>query len=179
MNSDKKATEERFEEVNMKIEYIKQYQRRNNVIMSGVPQKDNEDIYEILQKIGEASSFPISKRDIDIAHRLPTRKATGPQPIVVKFTNRWMKADLLKKKVKIAASHIGLGSSNQLIFFNDHLTPYQSTLAYKARQLRDRLGGRDKDVATWTAGGKVFFKRATDVKANHYKLCCATEFSWS
>jgi len=76
-----------------------------------------------------------------------------------------MKADLLKKKVKIAASHIGLGSSNELIFFDDHLTPYQSALAYKARQLRDRLGGREKDVATWTAGGKVFFKRATDVKA--------------
>jgi len=59
----------------MKIKGIHQNQRRNNIIVSGVPQKENDDVYGVLELTGEAAKVSI-KEDVSIAHRLPVNHPT-------------------------------------------------------------------------------------------------------
>ena len=54
---------------------IHQYQRRNTIIVSGVPQKENDDVYGVLELTGEAAKVSI-KEDVSIAHRLPVNHPT-------------------------------------------------------------------------------------------------------
>jgi len=159
-----KSVDDRLKNVDERIEGVLQYQRKDNIIISGVPFKKDEDVYGVLRKIGEAANVPISKEHVSIAHRLPVNHSTKVPPIIVKFVNRWKKDEILQAKIKISASDIGLGSNLQKIYFNDHLTPHQSFLFSKARALRDRLGGRDKSVYAWVVGGKIFFKKGDEAK---------------
>ncbi|KAG0415870.1 hypothetical protein HPB47_006955, partial [Ixodes persulcatus] len=49
-----------------------QYSRLNNVEIRGVPNNPTEDLGELLTHIGNHTNCPITKTDINIAHRVST-----------------------------------------------------------------------------------------------------------
>lgn len=164
----KLATDLRAEMKKLKeeIEDVKEYQRRNNLEIHGVPVKPNEDLYEIVIGIGALLDTGIQHRDIDVVHRLPTRKEGEDKPILVRFTNRWMKEKILNAKRKarnLTLFNIGMAPQNKdkNIFINEHLTLNAQALFKRARHLKTK--GHFKYA--WSRGGKIFLKKTETSKA--------------
>ncbi len=55
------------------IEYIEKYSRKNNVIISGIPQKEKENPRNIVKELTKYLLIEIQDYDIAAAHRLPTK----------------------------------------------------------------------------------------------------------
>lgn len=49
---------------------LEQYSRRNDVIISNVPTAIDENITNVVQKIGMLAGVDIADKDIDVCHRL-------------------------------------------------------------------------------------------------------------
>lgn len=103
-----------------------QWQRLNNTEIKGVPMKNNENLFEILAKIGQKIMFPITKNNINfvvgIQPGYPTENRM--KPIIVSFINRYFKEDFIaagKAAKSLSSSDIGFSGSNR-IYINDHLT---------------------------------------------------------
>lgn len=112
-----------------------QWARVNNIEIRGIPQKKNEDLYEIVKKIGDTSNFPIKKEDINYIARIPTRVTTSEKPIVVAFNNRYCKEDLIaasRKKKPRTLSELGFSVAGNY-YVNDHLTQFNKNLLSKAK----------------------------------------------
>jgi len=89
--------QEKFEELDLKIESSLVHQRRNNLEINGIPEVPNEDLYEVFIKLAARVGVKIDKTQLDIIHRVPTR-ASKPKPIIVKVFNRLIKDQILAKK---------------------------------------------------------------------------------
>jgi len=65
------------------IEEILQYQRRNNLVLNGVPEAKDEDLFKIFEKFTAAAVYPPTASDLDTIHRVaPTRVTNKPRPIL-------------------------------------------------------------------------------------------------
>lgn len=132
------------------VNELQQYMRRENVLITNYPEEANENVENIVCKLGEKLGVPINfKVDIQAAHRNPSNSAI--KPIIVRFTNRQVRNNFIRasksKKIKL---------NNKPVYVNDHLTPANSTLFYKSRKLV-----HDKKIkAAWTSAGKIFVKRS-------------------
>lgn len=60
-----------------RVEHLEQYSRLNNLILTGIPEKRDEDLCSSLLRIGEVINCPLTKHDIDAIHRLPSRPPAG------------------------------------------------------------------------------------------------------
>ena len=75
-----------------KVDALEQYGLCQNLEIIGVPVTENEDSVEIVMEVAKALDVPISRSDISIAHRLPTKLSRNenqlPQPpaIMARFT---------------------------------------------------------------------------------------------
>ncbi|KAJ0169374.1 hypothetical protein K1T71_001502 [Dendrolimus kikuchii] len=116
-----------------------QWSRMNNVEIKGVPQSSNENLFDIIFKIGSQIQYPLNKSQINFVTRVPTRENNIPKPIIISFCNRYVKEDFVAaaryttKKNPITTGHIGL-TGTQKIFVNDHLTIENKSLLSKAKK---------------------------------------------
>ena len=69
-----------------------QYIRHECLEFSGIPEKEGEDIYQIIVDISQAVGVDITEDDISVSHRLPSKlghlNAESPKKIIAKFTRR-------------------------------------------------------------------------------------------
>lgn len=142
-----------FEE---EVEEISQYSRRNNIEIHGIPELPQENVYNLVSDIGKALECNINKKDIDVAHRVPSSNKSLPRPIIVKFINRWQKGEIMiaKRNKKLLTSSIGIPSPEKPIFINDHLTPRTKGILRKAKDLRNK-GFK----YVWSRDGKIFVRK--------------------
>lgn len=120
---------------------LEQRSRMDNVEISGVPEKNNENINVIIENIGKYINCPIGLQDYCIAHRVQkiNSKATTPRNIIVKFLSRQKKNEILaaSKKVKksTSAGYPGLKIPNigDSVFINEHLTSTNKLLLKMAK----------------------------------------------
>ena len=138
------------------LEELKQYQRKNNLIVYGIPTEREEDVFHKISDIGKTLGVEITRANIDAAHRLPSTKP-GPQPIIVKLNNRWKKEEILssrRQKKTLKTSEIGYSDGGN-IYINEHLTPRNETIAKKCRELRQQ----GKIFATWVRDCKIYIRK--------------------
>lgn len=151
-------------EVQGEVQDIQQYQRRNNLVITGLPEEKEEDLYLKVQKMSEALGVRMSAADIDTVHR---KDKTRAKPVLVKLINRWKKDELTearfaKKKLELDELELGYKNGKSQIFLNDHLIPRLDSLAKRCRDLR-----RDKKIwATWSRDCKIYVKcKKEDINA--------------
>lgn len=116
------------------VEDSQQYQRVNNLIISGIPEQI--DPYKAVIDLANLLNVKITKENIDIAHRLPSRKS--PKPILVKFIQRWAKQDISEaryKKKELTTKDLKYDGPNSKIFLSEHLIPALQELHYVARKM--------------------------------------------
>lgn len=114
-----------------------QWARANNVEIRGVPLKNTENLYDIVQKIGQVCNYHIKKEDINYIARVPTRVPDNVKPIVISFNNRYIKEGLVaatRKNKQLNLSTLGFSTSGN-VYVNDHLTQRNKTLLSKAKSL--------------------------------------------
>lgn len=138
---------------------LQQQTRKNNIIISGIPATNNENIFLILDTIARLLNVNYSRADISAAHRLPAPRGDAARPpnIVVCFVSRFVKGLWLqarRERRTLTAIELHPSFPNQPIWLNDHLTKENAELFREARQLQRN----NKLAAVWTSDGRVLVK---------------------
>lgn len=140
------------------LEELLQYGRNVNVQIEGVPEVRTENVIDLVCKLATAINEPVvPARDIQAAHRLPSKNKNKPRPIVVQFSNRFKRDSFLKKAKKEKAKSTVLVPSapERKLFVNDHLTPYYKKLFFDAKTLKQQKGFK----FLWVMNSKIFLKK--------------------
>ncbi len=134
---------------------LEQYSRKCNVIINGIPEFDNENLYEITHMVADNLGVELFDYDISVAHRLPAAEDKIPA-IIVKLNSLEKKAQLVQnsKKVKLHGSKIGINPGHP-IFVGDQLTPHTAVILKKAKALK-----KSNDIEfVWYRNGSVFTRK--------------------
>ena len=126
-----------------------QYSRRNNILISGIADAGpNESARTSAEKVidllnQKKVTVGLSMADIDIAHRLPSKKKSD-RDIIVRFVSRNKKEDVLKNRRNLK----GTG-----IFINEDLTLLNHRVLMSVKRKREDLVSE-----VWSKNGKIFYK---------------------
>ena len=134
-----------------------QYQRRNNVEISGIPSTvENVDLEEKVCDIFKSIDVCVESNDFEACHRLPYSRNENrdmPQRTIVRLVNRKTCESALKNRKKLKESNkIALGfPEDTKLFINDSLCPYYRVLYGKCKKLY-----KNGDIVNfWTYNGMV------------------------
>lgn len=147
--------EKRLSDCQDRLTEAEQYSRNVNLEIKGVLRNDNEDLTDVIAKLGESIGEPIVRADVALCHRVPTRDS-GKSNIIVQFVSRSKRDAVLVKarKMRLTNTTLGLGSEEP-VFVNEHL----------CRALKRTLG---KAIAkkrqcnwkfVWVRNGKIFARK--------------------
>lgn len=168
MASQLPALQDDIEKLNRESRDRDQWARANNVEIVGIPQKKNENLYDIAQKIGTLSNITVRKEDINYIARIPTRTPNAEKPIVVAFNSRYTKEEFVassRKSNLLNISNIGFSTSANF-YVNDHLTPSNKSLLSKARA----LAKENNFKYIWVKHCKIMAKRS-DTASTFFIKC--------
>ncbi|KAH9379798.1 hypothetical protein HPB48_021087 [Haemaphysalis longicornis] len=100
---------------------LEQHSRVANLEIKGVPFRKEEDLTEVIARIGEAIQEPVTPADIEVVHRVPTAKSRTVKNIVVQFAGRKKRDVFLEKArpVRLTGSDLGFDSQAP-VFINEH-----------------------------------------------------------
>lgn len=102
INKDNQLLKSEVKTLEYRIDALEQYTRLNNIEIHGIPEKANENVFNILSTIGEHIKCSIRLPDIGNTHRVTHQSAsTQPKAIIVKFTTR-LKRDAVLTAAKTA-----------------------------------------------------------------------------
>lgn len=173
-----------IEKLKTAIDEQEQYSRRNNLRITGIPEKENEDVVAVtLDMINKnvCVAEPITVADIDRVHRLgPRRDDRSARPIIIRLSTYQVRNRIYKNRVMLnprrrhgppgdpwrrndiagseeaAASlpRTDPGVGRQAVFINEDLTSGKAKLLWHARQAK-----RDNKIKDcWSANGNVLAK---------------------
>ena len=113
-----------------------QYQRNNNIVITGIPKSVEHDILEdqCIKIINEINEHKLEKRDLEASHRI----SVVNNGVTIKFANRKDANECLKNRSNLKYINkelIGLPKHTTL-FMDEQLSPYISKLAYMCRCLK-------------------------------------------
>lgn len=123
------------------INHVEQYGRRNNIVISGIPDDIiDDDLENTVSKIMKDVDVQIESKDIEACHRIgKTDQRTGSKKTIVRFVNRkyCKKALLNRKNFRLIDTEAKYNfSRNNKIFINENLTKANETIAYCGRKLK-------------------------------------------
>lgn len=139
--------------------------RRNNVMFHGIPFTKNENLAEIVQKIGKLIKADIEEQSLDFVFRLPIRNEKNPAPILCRFVTRNRRDAVFhayRDTVKIQNDGAGvkLSSMNknwisERCFIGEHIPRDLGDLLYEARQLAKEINFK----FVWVRDYKIYMKK--------------------
>lgn len=110
------ALEDEVDQLKEKVDFQEQYTRRNNLRITGVPERENEDILKttldlINNKV--CVSSPICEADIDRVHRLGKPRIDGTyRPVMVRFATYRTRQHVYRHRLHLNPRRTGGGSGN-------------------------------------------------------------------
>lgn len=159
------SLKKRVEQMESTLKDNEQRARLNNIEIKGIPQKNSENLLDIVTKIGTVVNCNISNSQINYISRIPTRndKKQDSKPIIVSFNNRYIRDNF----VASARSHKSLTPKDlQLqgdgrIFINDHLTLDNKLLLNKTKMLAKEKGF----MYVWVKYSKIWIRKNSESRA--------------
>ena len=148
-------------ENNLEINNVEQYDRRHNLIASGIPKQENENLDEkVIELFNSIEGVHVEPDHISIAHRMPLseKSRSGIPDVIVRFSSRKVRKTIYenKKKIaKIAKSALTFDANPRQIFISENLTKRNNEIFYHARNLKRQ--GLIKYA--WTKHGKVHVRK--------------------
>ncbi|KAI5643162.1 hypothetical protein NE865_04884 [Phthorimaea operculella] len=159
----------KISELEEDLQAKEQWLRANNVEIKGIPQTQNENLFDILKKLGDKIAYPVPKSLVNFITRVPTRDA-GQQkskPIIISFVNRYAKENFVaagRQFKELRASDVGMSGSER-IYINDHLTGRNKELLSKTKKLAK---SKNFDFI-WVSHGKILVRRNVNSHIIHVK----------
>lgn len=155
--------DKKIHELERRVDDLEQYSRREEVIISGLktthrtyarvasgetttedaPQGEMQSLEQQVVSFLQSKDINIKQETISVCHTLPSR--TDEPTIVIRFTSRKMKVDLLTQARKLKGTKV---------YINEHLTKKNADIAREARFLKKQK----LIVATWTRNGNIWIK---------------------
>lgn len=149
-----KEKDEEIQQLKDLVHDMEQYGRNRNLELHNVPEISGENLEKIVCKIGEKLQVEMKKEDIEVVHRIKSRNSKQPPPIIVQFTNRRKRNELLEqKRRKLTTGDIGM-DRNDKIYINENLSPYFKNLFWQTRQWAQVNNYK----FVWFRGGKLFIR---------------------
>ena len=166
------------EEQGRRLEDVEIYSRAHDIIIRGLPEgshaerasaDQNADALtadthasvesSVIALCTDRLNVTVSYRDIAVAHRLKAGPHDSARPIIVRFTSRKVRDEVLRAKKKLFVPRgSNDGGTKGGVFISEHLTRGVSTLFYEARKL-----AREKKIfSAWTNKGLVNIKFSAD-----------------
>uniref|UniRef100_T1HRS5 FP protein C-terminal domain-containing protein n=1 Tax=Rhodnius prolixus TaxID=13249 RepID=T1HRS5_RHOPR len=131
----------------------------NTVRINNIPKKSDEDLFQVLFKIGQVCDYELTKDKIDFCFRTRTVRNSDTPPILLKFASKIEKDTFMYKKrtsqEKLTTDIIDSSRPKGKIFINDYMSPYYYSLYQKVNQLR--VQGILK--FTWFRNNKLYVKK--------------------
>ncbi|XP_039287813.1 uncharacterized protein LOC120353198 [Nilaparvata lugens] len=155
---------------------LQRYTRKDNLILSGVPESKNESVFEVFDQISNILGSSMKSKDcLSIAHRMPGRVQGAVKPIVYKFIKRQDKLAWLNDFKKMASKDkSGPGISTSVvnkklpagrIVAHDHLPPFFLELFKKAKQQASTKGYK----FVWIRDGKILLRKVEGGQVLHIR----------
>jgi len=150
------------------LDELQQYSRNRNAEIVNIPEKNGteteENLLEVIEKIAEEGNIQFNRQDVDIIHRVPSKKKNRPRNVVVQFKTRTARNKFLEnKKHGVTVKKIVQGSQDtSRIFLNEHLTAATKHLLWRAKQEAKAKSYQ----AVWVRDGKIFLKKQLTDKAS-------------
>ena len=103
-----------------------QYAHNKNIAIINVEQKQDENLEEIMNKLAKEWDVRLNPGDIDVMHRVPTRREGAHPKIIVQFTTRTIQERWLEKRRQgVALEEILDGATGEkTVFIYRHLTEH-------------------------------------------------------
>ncbi|XP_052753741.1 uncharacterized protein LOC128201282 [Galleria mellonella] len=144
--------------INQLLNDKEQWSRANNVEIRGVPQKNNENLFDIAMKIGNVADYEINKCDINFITRVPSRQNNGPKSIVMALNNRYIKDNYVAAVRRM--KHLNLNSlgfaGDGRFYVGDHLTVENKQLLSKTKSI-----AHDKKFQyVWVKHSKIMVRKS-------------------
>lgn len=134
-----------------------QKELKNNFVIQGIPYQQNENLPEIITKIGQNLGVSTGKYT---AFRF-AKQGDKDGAIKVKFEDENIKKDMLKSKKKFALQCQDLGyNKNNKIYLNHDLTRANLQLFKEARNFKTRHGFK----YLWFSNGNILLRKEDNSK---------------
>lgn len=163
LKSENAALKNTVASLELRVEEMENYSRRNCLEIQGVPEQKGEKVAEIVKVVGRALNVTIDDGMIDTCHRFgkKSEERTDPRGIIVKFVRRTDKEALMNKrrerKKDFSTRHLGL-TTDTPVYLNESLSPARRRLLAQARQLKK--GKNYKYI--WLRNGIMILLRKAD-----------------
>lgn len=158
-----------LDKINYKLNCLMQEKLGLNLIISGVPKNDDEDIKEVVSSIFTSMGAQLQGDSISASWRIHNRNEAPP--VIVKLKNKGTKDSILNlrkshhsdsqhKGKSLYAKDFGFDSEKQ-IYINEELTQHSRNLLNTAKKL---LKEKANFKFIWTSDGKILAKKDENSK---------------
>ena len=152
--------EQRLSDLESKQDDIEQYTCKFNLEIHGFPENEDEDLADSVIKIGELTGVVVTRKDIDIVHRMKRKSRNLRRPIIVRFRSYGIKSKLCSaRRILRNIDFSTMGAES--IFINESLTSWRAELF---KELRKKQKQRYPDGKAWSIDGKIFIKTNPSTK---------------
>lgn len=163
----------RIDEQDRKQEKQEIYSRRENIILKGIPEEDDENVKNKIIEILNASDTgeKVNNEDFQRVHRVGKKEQGKNRPVIARFVHFVKKIDVMKSKEEIKQKK-GVKVVNDLTFnqrktLADHNKSHpQDSIYFKGDQLFINGVRRDPDTRSghdaWRHGGRRDYERRDD-----------------
>lgn len=143
----------RNEELNRKVNDLEQYSRMENLVISGMPREENENVRQTIVRLAKKLNVNLENNEISTCHRLSNQGMAG---IVAHINNRDKKMEMIKKsrEKKLNAKDMGW-EEDQNIYVSNQLTGFTMGILKAAKKLRSE----NKLEFVWEKEGKVYVRK--------------------
>ena len=149
-----------------RIDLMEQHSRLNNIEVQCIPENRQENIVEIVTKLGSAVGCNITEDTIAACSRVAksNRSSNRPRSIVVQLTSQKIRDSLLAACIKynkshpadkLNTSHINVKGQKQAIYVVEHLSPTNKALHAAARVKSKQINYK----YVWVRSGKNYMRK--------------------
>ncbi|XP_046671034.1 uncharacterized protein LOC124361041 [Homalodisca vitripennis] len=147
----------KFVELETRQDEAEQYSRLNTIEINGIPENENENVFSLVQQVGNSLNIQVKEEMVDVCDRLGGKCGERPRGIVAKFTRRTVKEEFLQKrrvKRNLNTSDIGFPSPASVIYVNESLTPIRRRIFNEVRSIKKEKGF----TFVWIRNGKIMVR---------------------
>lgn len=127
-------------ELESELNDIKQEKLANQIVISGIPKKPNENLLELTINVGKKLEVNLKEDEIISARRMEKSNVEANKyiaPILITFRNNNLKAELLKNQKtmgKVTTDQLEMEPKGKLIYLNEYVTDHTLRLFAKTKK---------------------------------------------
>lgn len=144
-----------------KIDTMEQQARLYNIEIVNLPERRDENLLAIVEKIGCVIKHPISKTDIVAAHRVPhfDKKCPRPKNVIVRFATKILRDNFItaSRAIKgLKSDQLSMPGTIFPVYINEHLTAKNKQLFRLCREQAKKCNYK----FVWASRGTVLVRQS-------------------